>query len=82
MATPPLDATDRAVLAVLMRHGVTVQDRTLGRVAAAAGLDAPAARRALQGLSARQPPLVRSDIDAGLDVEFWIATYDAAEAVE
>jgi hypothetical protein len=82
MPDQPLTNEEGQVLAAVMAPGATVHDRTLGRVAKAAGLEMLVARRVLRGLEERQPHLVLSLVDENENVRFWISTPEAAEAME
>jgi hypothetical protein len=80
-----LTADERRVLDYLMQPGGRVRETTTEEIGRRLGLAPPQARSALRvllQLKHREPPLVRSEVDAGLDTEIWFTTPDAADAMD
>jgi hypothetical protein len=76
-----MDARERKVLTALKREAGP-QVSTAHEVSADTGLSAAEVASTFARLAGRKPPLVRSESDATLRVEFWFATEAAAGALE
>lgn len=75
-----LRSEEREVLgALIVFPGVELTERTVAGVAARTGIDEAQVLSILNILEATDPPAVRRDTDARLDVEFWTALDPATE---
>jgi hypothetical protein len=81
-ADPPLTDDERRVLDVLTQSKRPVAERTVEAIAGSLGTTFTPVHRVLRRLEERRPQLAHPQMDEGLNVQFWIATSDAAEAVE
>lgn len=80
---PPLTETARRVLEFLMRHPrPAVTDRTTAAIGDELGIGQREAQEALHDLEQHEPQLARSLVDEGLDIQFWVSSSDAADAVD
>jgi hypothetical protein len=59
-----------------------VEQKTVEKIAARSGLPAGRVSQTLKKLEDMTPPLVHRDVDAKLNIEFWIALEAAIEALE
>jgi hypothetical protein len=78
---PPLTDDEQAVLRALMAPESRPANSTVEILAERTGLG-DRTGRVLRGLARRDPPLAMRLIDEGLGVQFWISTYDAADALD
>lgn len=76
----PMDARERKVLTALKGEAGALG--TVNEVSDRTALPAAEVAKALAKLASRQPPLVRSELDATLQREFWFATEAAIGALE
>jgi hypothetical protein len=73
----------RLCLNVLLWHpGSRASNSTSDGITERSGLERSAVQDALPSLEERDPPLVRSDIDATLNQRVWFSTYDAVDAFD
>lgn len=77
----PMDARERKVLTALKGEAGPLVG-TVNEVSDRTALPAAEVAKALAKLAGRQPPLVRSELDATLQREFWFATEAAIGALE
>jgi hypothetical protein len=70
------------MLSVLMQPGRSVARRAVEALAEDLGTTFTPVHRTLRSLEQRWPQPARPDLDAGLDVTVWAATYNPAEASE
>jgi hypothetical protein len=76
-----MDARERKILTAL-KGGAGPLVSTVDEISAGTSLSAAEVAKALAKLASRQPPLVRSELDATLQREFWFATEAAIGALE
>ena len=81
-ADPPLSEGETVLLHVLMAPGSRAENCTADALTDRSKLDRTEVHRVLRSLERRDPPLVRSEIDARLNERFWMTTYDAAGAID
>lgn len=66
---------------MLMQPDRRVADRTLEKIAEAVGIVVHPTWDALRSLETRRPQLVRPQVDATLELQFWVTTSHVADAI-
>jgi hypothetical protein len=76
-ADPPRTDDERRVLGMLTQPDRRVADRILEKIAEAVGMVVHPTWDALRSLEMRRPQLVHPQVDATLDLQFWVTTSHA-----
>lgn len=82
MSMGELSDNERTILNVLMAPGARAENSTWDAITDRSKLDGETVHRTLRALEEREPALVRSEVDTGLNERIWRSTYEAAEALE